>query len=170
MFNLTSFESLQGTESGPLGTAINHIRYWLTKLVHSPETGVVKLTVDPGSEDVLYGEVVGLTSGDNECALATNRVPYAVAISLSRTTLEDGDQGYFRMTGVAEVLCVTGLALNNGDTLYVSNAENGKATNVIPGGPYRRIGEVIDTSKYTSLGGYLVKTMLEFDDGAGGPP
>lgn len=166
MFNLSSFESLQGTESGPLGTAINHIRYWLTKLVHSPETGVVKLTVDPGSADVLYGEVVGLT-GSNECSLATSRGPFAVSVSLSRTTLEDGDSGYFRMTGVAEVLCVTGLNLNNGDTLYVSSAENGKATNVMPFGPYRRIGEVIDTSKYTLLGGYLAKTMLEFDDGVG---
>lgn len=161
MFNLTSFESLQGTENGPLGTAINHIRYWLTKLVHSPETGVVKLTVDPGSADVLYGEVVGLTSGDNECALATNRGPYAVAISLSRTTLEDGDQGYFRMTGVAEVKLVSGLTLHNGDILYISGTD-GLATNV-PGAPgTRTIGTVIDTSKYTLQNGYLAKTMLEF--------
>ncbi len=171
MFNLTSFESLQGTESGPLGTAINHIRYWLTKLVHSPETGVVKLTVEPQSAHVLYGEVVALTSISNNCTLADARARMALAISLSHTTLEDGDQGYFRMTGVAEVKLVPGLTLHNGDILYMSDTD-GLATNIAPGmravGPgtiapgMRTVGTVIDTSKYTLQNGYLAKTMLEF--------
>jgi hypothetical protein len=165
MFNLTSFESSQGTESGPLGTAISHIRYWLTKLVHSPETGVVKLTVNPFTPDVLYGEVVGLTSASNECELVDNRGAEAVAISLSRTTLQDGDQGYFRMTGVAEVKLVAGLDLHNGNILYAPSAEPGKATNVLPITPHRRVGVVADTAKYTQADGYLAKTILEFDDG-----
>lgn len=177
MFNLSSFESLQGTESGLLGTAINHIRYWLTKLVHSPETGVVKLTTEPNAPIIHFGELVTLDTGASQCTLADSRKRDAIAVSLSReplitmTKFPNVKTAYFRMTGVAEVKCIPGLDLNNGDTLYLDmDATPGQATNVQPLGQYRVIGTVIDDSKYTLSSGYLAETMLEFDNGTSGPP
>ena len=184
MFNLTSFNGSQGAPSGIMGTALAGIRSLLTQLLHSPETGVVKLTVfNPSAESLIkapkaptpthinYGYIVGIVdSSPYTCARAnglTETPVFALAVSLQKNQLDPGDSGYFRMTGVANVAMVTrnGKIVNpaNGDRIYASNDFPGRGTVSKPEDKYvRSVGWIVDVSNYEVDG--TVQAILEFDD------
>jgi hypothetical protein len=166
MFDLNIFSTSKGTPSGLTGYAVKAVRTLLTKLLHSPETGVVKLTIEDNTDSVPYAHLValsdaapytcGLTIGDN--------LGNAVAVSLSRTTLVENTQGYFRMTGVAEVAMEVGLTPANGTRVYTSLNVDG-VVSILPGP--RQVGWILDHSNYDTMAGGNVLVLLEFDDVAG---
>jgi hypothetical protein len=168
MFNLQSFATNKNAESGIIGSTLTSIRALLTHLLHSPETGVVKLTVDNGQGPIPYGYIVGVVDGNKErCrkALTDNSVS-ARAICLDRRIggIASLASGYFRMTGIARVSMLPNLVgLVTGQRVYVS-ATAGRGTNVAPGpgAPGRKVGFITDTSGYATSG--TVAVLLEFDD------
>lgn len=185
MFNLMSFATAKNAESGILGSTLVSIRALLTHLLHSPETGVVTLTVGAGYGPIPYGYLVGIIAGNKKTCRKSSRgeegipfdgyttgsvniippklTPKAKAVCLHRATggLASSATGYFRMTGVADVAMVPGLILNTGNRVFVS-ATQGLGTNVPFVGSNRQVGWILDTTGYAQTG--LVKVLLDWDD------
>lgn len=159
MFDLNIFKTSKGTPSGLTGYAVKAIRILLTKLLHSPETGVVKLAVEDNGTSVPYAHLVAISNTAPYTCELTDEVSAAaaIAVSLSRTTLDENDQGYFRMTGVAEVAMTTGLTLVNGTRVYATSG--GLGTNEQTP---RQVGWILDTQDYSEVTGGNILVLLEF--------
>lgn len=161
MFDLNIFASSKGTPSGLTGYAVKTIRALLTKLLHSPETGVVKLTVADNTPSVPYAHLVAISDAAPYTCGLTNEVSAAdaIAVSLSRTTLVENRQGYFRMTGVAEVAMATDLVLVNGTRVYATSG--GLGTNEQTP---RQVGWILDMQDYSGVTGGNVLVLLEMNN------
>lgn len=159
MFDLNIFKTSKGTPSGLTGYAVKAIRILLTKLLHSPETGVIKLAIEDNGTSVPYAHIIAISNTAPYTCEITNEgsVVDAIAVSLSRTTLVENRQGYFRMTGVAEVAMDTGLPLENGIRVYASVGGLG-TSNPSP----RQVGWILDTQDYSQVTGGNVLVLLEF--------
>ncbi len=164
MFNLMSFATSKNAESGIIGSTLTSIRALLTNLLHSPETGVVKLTVATGQGPIPHGYVVGIIQGNKETcgkAIAGRLTAKAVCLDKSTGGLASEATGYFRMTGIADVALVAQLVPSNGDRIVMS-ATAGKGTNAPGVGTHRQIGWIVDNTGYATTG--LVKVLLDWDE------
>lgn len=164
MFNLMSFATSKNAESGIIGSTLTSIRALLTHLLHSPETGVVKLTVAAGQGPIPYGYVVGIIQGNKETcrkAIAGELTAKAVCLDKSTGGLASEATGYFRMTGIADVALVSQLNPSNGDRIVMSET-TGKGTNTAGAGIHRQIGWIVDNTGYATTG--LVKVLLDWDE------
>lgn len=172
MFNLQSFSSQKSlVADGNIAVALNRIRSLLTKLLHSPETGVIYLTsID--AVTITKGMIVSLgTTNPYTCfrSFAQDVIgqPYTVrgiAICLSNS-IATGEGGYFRIAGEALVTLDTGLTPVEGDSVYVSPIAEGLGNNNQPSGTdwIRQVGIIKDTNGYDNYvpGKDKVKIIIE---------
>jgi len=170
MFNLQSFATQKsGVSDGNIANALNKIRQLLTKLLHSPETGVIYLTnVDPITT-VSFGSIVCPYTDPYSCVAAYADdgpaqpiVSRGFAVCLS-DEVAPSEGGYFRFNGEADVHLENDLTPVAGELVYVSKTAYGLGTNVIPGDLndwVRVVGTIKDASEYSSPSNVFVRMIL----------
>jgi len=165
MFNLQSFSSQKGSVAdGAASNALNRIRSLLTKLLHSPETGVLFLKNDDEVISITKGQIVTIVDAD-----AVNLAVSDVDAELSRSIaicLNDSigptDWGYFRFAGEAEVLLNGGLTPVEADYIKLDiTPGQGTVSSAAILGPDVRVGLITDASEYVSVSNRFVKVVLE---------
>jgi len=164
MFNLQSFSSQKAPVSdGNTSLALARIRRLLTKLLHSPETGVLEL-VNDDVVGMIKGMVVAISSDTNQVILADadGVNPTGFAICLSDSVLPN-NSGYFRFMGETDVLFVPGLdpAPNEADAVVVSDTAGYCTNDDGVAGVVRRIGLVVDASEYVAVINPFARVIME---------
>ena len=160
MFNLQAFSTQKsGVSDGSVANALNKIRSLLTKLLHSPETGVIELTSGEIAADIAKGKIVALDNEIYQCVRAyADDGPgqpftcrgFAVCLS---DLVEPGEKGFFRFAGEADTILEPALDPGAGESVYVSTTVYGSGTNVVPTGNnewVRKVGYIKDASQYTA--------------------
>lgn len=164
MFDLQSFSAQKSLVSdGPVSIALAKIRGLLTKLLHSPETGVLYLQNDD-TVPITVGMICAFTD-DNAVQPSVNNdedLSRAVCIALG-DSVDNGDWGFFRFAGEAEVLLVDAIDPEPNEGIYVSGVE-GKGTNsptAVAGEWVKQVGFVLDDSMYTTVTNPFVRILIE---------
>lgn len=121
-------------------------------LMRRLQTTVEHMRVTATDDDYVRGTVISLTAGQRQAVLAdasavTGAFPWAGV--MAEDTLQNAT-GIARTNGYAYVLFDTGLTLNPGDEIFLSETA-GRATNVAPvtvGAYVQKIGVLGDGSPY----------------------
>jgi hypothetical protein len=169
MFNLQSFSSQKSlVADGNIAVALNRIRSLLTKLLHSPETGVIYLTNNSVS-NIPTGSIVSLSTLPYTCYLSSAvdgvlqpLLVRGIGISIMNRTIAPGEGGYFRIAGEVLVLMESALGLVEGSPVYVSDSVAGTGTDVQPEDTswIRQIGIIKDAGMYVPTNLYC-KILIE---------
>ena len=164
MFDLQSFSTQKSMVSdGPASIALAKIRGLLTKLLHSPETGVLYLQNDD-TVPITHGMICAF-SDNNAVQPAVNdsdSLYNAVCIALN-DSINNGDWGFFRFAGEAEVLLVDAIDPEPNEAIYVSGVE-GKGTNsptAVAGEWVKQVGFVLDDSMYVTITNPFIRIVIE---------